>query len=394
MHPHVRSSERPPRQEVLPQPPVKGSTPGIVALQQTLEAPIAVRQEPDAVGVPEVGGHYELARPEKLSNPEEFEAILARHGLTTDMPVRMLAYGRNRKVGQEARPLYFGALISPDGTLTSQARVPQTNASELPLNRIISFGECNVACPYCKRGMQFIDQEGNPIVVVNVPLQGIGEIGEGAIQRNETVRFSGGDPIMYQRQVLALAEYYHSVHGKKSSVAHNGSGPEWMRRLAPFLESAAIDLKATPEKIGEIMGLDERIQQQAGPRLYQRSLETQRILTESGVLVDVRTPVFGDTTLEEMLRLAHDIANNDLERTFWTWRMYKQVQGCDFVVPDDPDKILEMMTKVSAQYPQIWMGMRAKWHQGGMVFVKEGRIIQETSDTADFEPEIGLEKVS
>ena len=119
------------------------------------------------------------------------------------------------------------------------------------------------------------------------------------------------------------------------------------------------------------MGLEK---ESLGERFFKLSLETQKIVTDAGALLDVRTPVFGDTPIAEMRRLGEHIAANDLSRTFWTWRMYKKVQGCSWTVPEK-EAIFEMMREVSADFPKLWMGVRAKWQRGGMVYLREGRIL-------------------
>jgi pyruvate formate lyase activating enzyme len=146
--------------------------------------------------------------------------------------------------------------------------------------------------------------------------------------------------------------------------------------MLPYLSSAAIDLKATPTRMGEIM----RIPTKRGVQFYQRSLRTQKLISHGSVLLDVRTPIFGDTSKESMRKLAFDITRvNDTRYTFWTWRLYKPVKGCEFPVPDR-DHVLEMMKEVSAEIPGLWLGLRAKWVAGGMVFIKDGEIVSMTPD--------------
>ena len=117
----------------------------------------------------------------------------------------------------------------------------------------------------------------------------------------------------------------------------------------------------------------------AGLKMYQRSLETQALfssaeLNTNGAILDVRTPVFGDTSLEDMISLGADITKSDPNVVFWTWRLYKPVHGCDWLVPVK-EEVVEMLLKVSATYPNHWMGIRAKWHGGGMLYFRNGKII-------------------
>lgn len=118
--------------------------------------------------------------------------------------------------------------------------------------------------------------------------------------------------------------------------------------------------------------------------MYRNSIRSQETLSkEHGVLVDVRTPIFGDTSIDDLLRMGHDIvAANDLRRVFWTWRLYKPVEGLDWPVAEK-DKTIAMMVDVSRQLPGLWMGMCAKWEKGGMLYVRDGKIVTASTDTED-----------
>ena len=315
------------------------------------------------------------------------EEILRRYRLSLESPVLILPYGERNKIGWETRYLYFALALTPEGKFNPEPQISKLEEkfANLPKTRIISFGNCNVACPYCKRDCQFVDESGKPIISIPVPIEDIARLMEGAHERGEIVRFSGGDPVVYPLQTLALAEYMWRRHETKVSIAHNGSGPRWVEKMLPYLSSAAIDLKGVPEKIGKIMG----IHPERGKLFFDLSLETQRLISGSRIILDVRTPIFGDTTLEEMLRLAEAISeNNNLDYTFWTWRMYKPVRGCEFEVPTKENTI-ELMLKVSQEFPDLWMGIRAKWERGGMIFIRKGTIIRTPDVTDKDEEEIG-----
>lgn len=302
-------------------------------------------------------------------------ACLKRVGLSSAHKVAMLPYGSNNRIGFETRRLYFALALNERGAFN---RVPEIRVGsladdrpELPITRIVSYGDCNVACPYCKRDCQFLGDDGKPIIAVNMPVIELFRMAEGAVARGEIVRFSGGDPVKFPRECLAVSEYLAIRYGVKTSIAHNGSGPAWVRKMLPYLSSAAIDLKAVPEKMGGVMGISP----ERGEHMYRLSLETQAILsTARGPLLDVRTPVFGDTPISEMRRLAKDIMRLDPEYTFWTWRMYKPVEGCDWPAPEKA-RMFDMMAEVSAMMPDHWIGVRAKWERGGMVYFRQGRCV-------------------
>jgi pyruvate formate lyase activating enzyme len=331
----------------------------------------------------------------QLYQPGDVDVVLAKKcldavGLGFETTVPMLPYGSGNRIGYETRRLYFALALTGQSTFNRQCMLRagsvHSDRPELPVTRIVSFGECNVACPYCKRDCQFVGDDGKPIVAVSIPVIDLFRMAEGAVARGEIVRFSGGDPVKFPRETLAVSMYLWARYGVKTSIAHNGSGPAWVRKMLPFLSSAAIDLKAVPEKIGGIMGVD----QARGRMMYRLTLETQAIISAArGPLLDVRTPVFGNTPISEMRRLGREIMRLDPEFTFWTWRMYKPVEGCDWSPPEKAH-MFEMMAEVSVMMPDHWIGMRAKWDRGGMVYFRQGRCVNtEEANSIDASEYIG-----
>lgn len=232
------------------------------------------------------------------------------------------------------------------------------------MSRIISFGKCNFACPYCKRDCQFMDFAGNVIVARDMPMSEVEDACRDAVSKGQVVRFSGGDPCMFPRETLALAKLVKELGGR-FSIAHNGSAPRWAMQMAEFgMQSAAIDIKGTRQEIGTTAGIPAH----TAEKMYERSIETQDLLSSKGVLVDIRTPVFGHTTLEDMLEIASDISQaGDRSREFWTWRVYKPVRGCSWQKPD-LDLVNWMISEVKKEFPTLKIGLRAKWEPNGFLF--------------------------
>ena len=325
-------------------------------------------------------------------NMEKYMEVCNRYLVDPHRKVPMLPYGPQNIVGREIRHYYFDLARGKDGYLNSIPML-RTIGEEpilrnMQITRIFSFGECNVQCPYCKRDCQFIDNEGSVIGTAEVDLIDLFRMAESAIKKNEIVRFSGGDPIMYKNICLAISAYVKELHNTKTSIAHNGSGTLWVKQMLPFLDSAAIDLKAVPERMGKIMGITES----GGRKMYERSLQTQALfssteLNKNKAILDIRTPIFGDTSIDEMIRLGEDITKGNPQLTFWTWRLYKKVHGCDWLVPEK-ETVIEMLAEVSAKYPNHWMGIRAKWHGGGMLYFRNGNVVN-TEEKLDVDEIIG-----
>ena len=324
-----------------------------------------------------------------IRNEQLAQEILSKYNMGFDTRVSMLPYAG--AIGREIRHLYFNLAVGEDGLFRDTPLLSKVESDKilnhLPITRLFSFGECNAFCPYCKRDMQFLDEQGNVLAAETASMRDLLMMAEGAIKRNEIVRFSGGDPVLFPKVCMAISEYVIAMGGKPTSIAHNGSGFGFVRNLLPLMSSAAIDIKAPIQYMGTVLGLS----QAKGEHHYRNSLKTQGLFHSDETnpnlaLLDVRTPVFGphpnpnvpQTTLSDMMQLAIDITeNNDPRRTFWTWRLYKKVAMCDWTEPNIDD-VLDMMLKVSAAFPKQWMGIRAKWHAGGMIYCYGGQFVSDT----------------
>ena len=222
---------------------------------------------------------------------------------------------------------------------------------------IISFGACNFHCPYCKRDCQYIDAEGNVIKTRDVSMSELKEMIDSEIARGRRIRLSGGDPCAFPKQSLEIAKYVFETYGQKISIAHNGSSLKFVETLIPYLEYVAIDYKAYDfESMRKITGVKN-------PKMQQE--EIIKLCSENNIIVDLRTPVFGDTTKKDLLKIASLI--NNYKNVFWTLRKYNKVQGCDFPVPE-MDFVVELAKFIKDEYPSIKVGTRNYWKGGFEIY--------------------------
>lgn len=96
--------------------------------------------------------------------------------------------------------------------------------------------------------------------------------------------------------------------------------------------------------------------------MLENSLKVQSYLTqECKILVDVRTCVFADTTLDDLLTIARLIvSNNDTSRVFWTVRGYNPVESVDWRKPNH-ESLLNNLSIVAEAFPKLKIGYRDKW---------------------------------
>lgn len=333
-----------------------------------------------------------------IENLEIYKRILSKYNLQPNTMVSVLPF--RDKVGRETRNLYYHLAIDEDtGRFSNETKLSLSEISDkdlvqhMPTTRLFSFGECNALCPYCKRDMQFIDSNGVPMATGYTSLENLFGLAEAAVRDGEIVRFSGGDPVLFPKICYAIGEYINTVHGAFCSIAHNGSGVGFVRKLLPYMSCAAIDIKAPIRYYHTVLGLSER----EGKLHFNNAVKCHALFNSkdtnpNGAILDIRTPIFGahedpnvpQTSLSDMMELGAFVSQNDPSLTFWTWRLYKEVVGCEWTVPN-VDDVLLMIQKVSEAYPNHWMGVRAKWHGGGMMYFKGGKHINRHHEIDTFE---------
>ena len=156
---------------------------------------------------------------------------------------------------------------------------------------------------------------------------------------------------MFPAESLQIAKYCWDKHGQKISLAHNGSSPSLISSLLPYLDYVAIDFKgATPEEIAR------RSNTLVNPASIGNIMQIIDMCQQTGVLVDIRTVIFGDTDEGNLDSIGRKLSayNN----VFWTLRKYNPVIGCDFL-PAENDTLV-MADRLSNTY-NIPVGYRDKW---------------------------------
>ena len=222
---------------------------------------------------------------------------------------------------------------------------------------IISFGGCNYHCPYCKRDCQYIDNNGNVIKTKSVSMGDLKTLIDIEAKKGRRIRLSGGDPCAYPAESLEIAKYVAQKYNKKISIAHNGSSYGLVESLINHLDYIALDFKAFyQDNIKKITGVNKPVMQQE---------QILNLCLQNGVLVDVRTPIFADTSLEELKKIGKVISK--FPNAFWTLRKYNEVKGCDFSVPT-MDYVTEIAKELKKEFPKLHIGTRNYWKGGFEIF--------------------------
>jgi pyruvate formate lyase activating enzyme len=223
---------------------------------------------------------------------------------------------------------------------------------------ILSFGKCNYNCSYCKRDGQFKDEHNN---IINSKIYSWDEIKNAidkAMERGYRIRLSGGEPSLFQEESLHIAQYLKETYNQKLSLAHNGSSPAFISSMAPYLEYVAIDMKGcNDDQINKRTG-------NVGVGKLEKTLSCIEIAKSHGILIDLRTCIFKDTSFSELVKIAAMLPEDQL---FWTLRKYNKVDHCSFEEPS-----LEYIDECSQRLKKITnipIGYRAKWENCNFVIV-------------------------
>ena len=228
--------------------------------------------------------------------------------------------------------------------------------------RIFSFGRCNYACPYCKRdgyNKENLDIEGS----VEINEDEIFKAVDDAITKGQVVRLSGGDPVCFPELSLKILKYVKEKGGI-TSIAHNGSGPEFVAKLAPYLDFASIDFKASSfEQLGKIAGIDKEM----AKTCFVNTIKTIKVLQERGIYTDVRTCVFDDTSYEQLMQIAELFQGKNNSNLFWTLRTYSPIDTVDKKAKT-PEEMSILGKKISERFKDLRIGIRAKWEPSGFQY--------------------------
>lgn len=226
--------------------------------------------------------------------------------------------------------------------------------------QIISFGKCNYNCPYCKRDGQF--KSGSTIInSFEMSMEELKERIDKAISEGRCIRLSGGDPCMFPNESLEIAKYIWNKYYQKVSVAHNGSSPEFIKMMLPYTKYLALDFKGASDK---------EINYRSNTRGTGKIEKIVQILDlcQNNILVDVRTPVFGDTTISSLDEMAELLS--EYKNVFWTLRKYNEVQCCDF--KECSLGCMKNVLKIlNSRFPKMKIGMRDKWGKTEFIFQTE-----------------------
>lgn len=236
--------------------------------------------------------------------------------------------------------------------------------------RIIPFGRCNYACPYCKRNGY--DKKDSSITgSIEVEEEEILFAVEDAVTKHQIVRLSGGDPCTYTNLSIKVLERVKQLGGI-GSMAHNGSSPEFIEYLVDkqLLDSISVDLKGKdPQSLQRVAGIPEELSY----FMWSKTLATLEILKKAKhIKIDIRTCVFSDTTYEELLSIGKIIKQYSNKNVFWTLRIYSIIDNFSRETKTVED-MKQLAKLLSSQLSDLKIGIRVKWEKGAFFYYFNGK---------------------
>lgn len=123
------------------------------------------------------------------------------------------------------------------------------------VSSIIFIGGCNFRCPICH----------NPELVIPELLNELPEIDKEDLIKDikkrkgfiDGIVITGGEPLIYN-ETIELAKEIKEM-GFKVKLDTNGSFPERLSKILPFIDYVAMDIKSSLEKYNEAAGVDVNI---------------------------------------------------------------------------------------------------------------------------------------
>lgn len=255
-------------------------------------------------------------------------------------------------------------------TETRKAYFLKAFGEEVKEMRIFPFGKCNYSCPYCKRN----GYDKSSFIIrgsVAVDEYRIFNAVSDAINSNQIVRLSGGDPCTYPNLSIKLLKFVKN-YGGIGSMAHNGSSPALVEHLVynGLLDSLSVDLKAeNPEKLSKIAGISNS----QASIMWDNTIQTLHILKHvTNVKIDIRTCVFDNTNLEELLSIGRIIQENSTGNMFWTLRIYSIVDSFS-TETKNTENMKNIAKTLSYELPNLKIGIRVKWDNGAFFYYLNGK---------------------
>ncbi len=205
---------------------------------------------------------------------------------------------------------------------------------------------CNLRCPWCQN-VSCIEPAGGKEATVE-------DLCDRVVRLKpivDSVMLTGGEPLLQGGACLQLAKTCRQL-GMKVGMETNGTFPEELRKLLPYLDFVAMDIKAP---LSDPL-LYQRVAGTSDTGITSRVSESLEILAGSGCQFDVRTtvvPTLNDSP-EVIERLARDIQGLARSICLQQFRNLRTLDpSFEKIKPPPREKLIELGRLVKKYLPEV-----------------------------------------
>lgn len=171
---------------------------------------------------------------------------------------------------------------------------------------VLWFAGCNFRCPFCyNHGMWLMRKK------FEVSFDKIVEAIRDASRLVDACKVTGGEPTLQPEALEKLAKTVKEMR-LNFSIDTNGSHPEVLQRLKPYLDLVAVDIKAplNEEDYGKLIGLAD-----LGNWAVEKLAETLEILFKWKIPIELRYTVIPElnSSIDFMRKIRNDLIDLGFE---------------------------------------------------------------------------------
>ncbi len=178
---------------------------------------------------------------------------------------------------------------------------------------VIHLGRCNFNCGYCKPG-GFLPRAKKQVFPNSrkIPMNDVLAFVRNEALEGNLLKITGGEPTLDYAEVEAMIDCA-LAHGGYVCLDSNGWNPDRLYSLGKKCHQIAIDIKGNRETVETITGRPPEIS-------FDRAVESLRAISKlNGTkTIEVRTPIFSQTTISELCDVAEVIPSN----AYWILRNF------------------------------------------------------------------------
>ena len=219
------------------------------------------------------------------------------------------------------------------------------------VERIVLWGACNYACPYCKREVNFVGDDGRPISTRGGSLAEIADFIHNIDADTEMLRVSGGDPVTMPLDVWEFIRGEAAAADVAVSVATNMSSRPHVERVYTQLDYVAGDFKGTPRYWEKVTS--------RSLGYLERTIRNWQLLLQSDVEAEARIPVFPFTTADDIDWIVRRLVSVRTNGLAIVLRNYSPVSWLDWE-PTNPEFVLAQAYRVATTY-NVNVVARMRW---------------------------------